>query len=155
MQHDLAEGGVATVVWQVVKRHLAGGLDIPEFAGQQSQNEIHIGALPQEHGQHAFLHRRQQASGEFLALDRHDGDGGVVRHAAAKRRNDHAAGIPGQGGRTAGAEAEIEGGRDVGDSGEMNGLMMPGAGDIQQQLLRQQVGGHPVVTHDRQIQDRR
>lgn len=60
---------------------------------------------------------------------------GVLRYAAAEDRHERPAGFSRECRRGAGADTEIEGGRDVRYASEVNRLMLMGSGDIDEQLF--------------------
>ncbi len=107
----------------------------PQFLGHQAEQQIDVVPLPEEEEELGFLKGGQEPLGELFPFDRCDTDGGVLRHAAAEDRHEPPAGLSRKGRSSTGADTEIERRGDIRDTGEVNRLMLMGAGDVDEQLF--------------------
>ena len=94
----------------------------------------------------------QESLGELFAFDRRDTDGGVFRHAAAEDRHERPSGISRECRSGAGADTEIERCGDIRDAGEVNRLMLMGAGDVDEQLFGDGIGDRLIIVRHCAIQ---
>lgn len=153
MKHHAAKHRVTLAVKRpIVIDDLPRTMLDPHLLRHQPQQKIDIETLTQQKGEFALLKRRQQPFCEFFPLDRDNAYGWILRKAAADYWHQYCAREPSQRRGAARAEAKVEGGRNVGNAGEMERLMMMSAGDIQQQLLRCRGGDRFIVGADRAVQ---
>jgi hypothetical protein len=122
------------------------------FLRHQSQQKIDIDALTQQKGKFTLLKRRKEPFRKFFPFDRHNADGRIFRNAAAEYRHQCLPGESAQRGGGSRTRTKIEGGRDIRDPGEMDGLVVMSAGDIYQQLFRRCAGNGFVIRHDRPVE---
>ena len=127
----------------------------PQFLGHQPEQQIDVVPLAEEEEELGFLKGGQESLGELFPFDRCDTDGGVLRHAAAEDRHERLAGLSRECRSGAGADTEIECRGDIRDAGEVNRLMLMGAGDVDEQLFgdgirdRLIIGRHGAIQRDR------
>jgi hypothetical protein len=106
----------------------------PQFLRHQPEQQIDVVPLPEEE-EFGFLKGGQEPLGKLFPFDRHDTEGGVLRHAAAEDRHEGPAGVSRQCRCGTGTDTEIERRGDIRNAGEVNRLMLMGASDVDEQLF--------------------
>ena len=137
MQNDTAKHFISgRIRRRVAISNFLDGIADAHFLSHQPQQKIDIVALAEQESKLALLKWREKPLGEVSSpSDWNNTDGRVFRDTAAEYRHKQAARISGECGRTARAEPEIKGSRNVGHTREMYGLALMRTRDVHQQLL--------------------
>lgn len=124
----------------------------PQFLRHQPEQQVDVISLPEEEQELGFLIGGQKPLGEIFPFDRDDADGGVLRHTAAEDRHEPPAGVSRECRCGACADTEIERRGDIRDAGEVNRLVLMGAGDVDEQLFGDGIRDRLIVARHGAIQ---